>query len=86
MPIQSCTKNGKSGYKYGDSGTCYTGPGARKKAAKQGAAIEISRHQNQSAFFAAISDRQELIEAIEDFDLADQAIILRSYDEFKTIN
>lgn len=44
MPIKKCTKDGKSGFKYGDSGTCYTGPGARKKAAKQGQAIEISKH------------------------------------------
>lgn len=44
MPIKKCQKDGKSGYKYGDSGTCYTGPGAREKAAKQGRAIEISKH------------------------------------------
>lgn len=24
MPIQSCTKNGKPGFKYGASGKCYT--------------------------------------------------------------
>jgi len=43
MPIQKCTKNGKSGYKWGKSGTCYVGPGAREKALKQGRAIEISK-------------------------------------------
>lgn len=24
MPIQSCTKNNKPGFQYGDRGTCYT--------------------------------------------------------------
>lgn len=35
-----CSKDGKSGWKYGDSGHCYTGPGAKKKAIKQGVAID----------------------------------------------
>ena len=47
MPIKSCQLNGKPGYKYGDSGKCYTySPGdegskarARSKAEKQAAAI-----------------------------------------------
>lgn len=47
MPIQSCSDNGKPGYKWGDSGKCYTyTPGsesskseARKKALAQGIAI-----------------------------------------------
>lgn len=52
MPIQRGTANGKPGYKYGDSGKVYTyKPGdeasrerAREKAASQGRAIEMSRH------------------------------------------
>lgn len=43
MPIKKCTKAGKSGQKYGTTGKCYTGPGARAKARKQGQAIEISK-------------------------------------------
>ena len=35
---------GKTGLKYSKGGKCYTGPAARKKAAKQGQAIEISKH------------------------------------------
>lgn len=42
MPLQQCTSNGKSGWKYGESGKCYTGPNAKKKAAKQAAAIHAS--------------------------------------------
>lgn len=44
MPIKSCTKNGKSGFKYGDSGACYTGEGAKAKAEAQMRAIKASQH------------------------------------------
>jgi hypothetical protein len=40
MPLKKCREGGKSGWKYGDSGKCYTGPGAKKKAIKQGIAID----------------------------------------------
>jgi len=48
MPVQRCNEGGKPGYKYGESGKCYTyTPGdkasrdaARQKAEKQGAAIK----------------------------------------------
>lgn len=51
MPIKSCKLNGKSGFKYGDSGTCYTYDDndeaskkrARAKAVIQGHAIIISQ-------------------------------------------
>ena len=36
----SCEKDGKKGYKYGESGKCYIGEGAKKKAILQGVAIE----------------------------------------------
>ena len=40
MPLKTCNVDGKSGYKWGDQGKCYTGPGAKNKALKQGVAIE----------------------------------------------
>ncbi len=40
MPLKRCQHNGKSGWKWGNSGKCYTGPGAKQKAIKQGVAIE----------------------------------------------
>ncbi len=49
MPIQKCNIQGKLGLKYGDSGKCYSGPDAKKKAAKQGQAIEIGRHADTPA-------------------------------------
>lgn len=47
MPIKSCEENGKPGYKWGDSGKCYTYTSkdeiernkAKKKAIVQGIAI-----------------------------------------------
>ena len=39
MPFMECTENGKSGWKYGESGKCYTGEGARARAGKQAAAM-----------------------------------------------
>lgn len=39
MPIKSCQINGKDGWKYGDTGTCYPGPEGKKKAIAQGVAI-----------------------------------------------
>lgn len=42
MPIQRCISSGKSGYKWGASGKCYTGPGARKRARKQELAIRAT--------------------------------------------
>lgn len=38
MPLQQCKQNGVSGWKWGSSGHCYTGSGAKKKAIKQGLA------------------------------------------------
>lgn len=40
MPLTKCSADGKSGYKWGDSGHCYTGPDAKKQAIKQGVAVE----------------------------------------------
>jgi hypothetical protein len=38
MPLTQCTKNGTRGWRWGAKGACYTGPGAKKKALKQGLA------------------------------------------------
>lgn len=49
MPLKKCSKDGKSGWKWGDAGACYTGPGAKKKAIKQGIAIEGPKKFAQEA-------------------------------------
>jgi len=43
MPVMECTSGGKSGFKWGNSGKCFTGKGARNRALKQGLAISFSQ-------------------------------------------
>lgn len=53
MPVQTCQKNGKPGYRYGQSGACYTYTKGNKaseaealrKAHKQEAAIKASGYR-----------------------------------------
>jgi phage replication-related protein YjqB (UPF0714/DUF867 family) len=47
MPIQRCQSKGKSGYKYGKSGKCYTGPQGKKKAQKQAQAIHAAGYKGK---------------------------------------
>lgn len=42
MPTQKCQSKGKSGYRWGQSGKCFTGRDAKARAARQGRAIEAS--------------------------------------------
>ena len=42
MPIERCKRNGKLGYRFGKSGKCNIGPGARAKAQRQERAIRAS--------------------------------------------
>lgn len=48
MPIKRCTSNGKQGFKYGNSGKCYTGKSARRKAEKQAKAIRATGYGKKS--------------------------------------
>jgi hypothetical protein len=55
MPVLPCSENNKPGFKWGDSGSCYTytrndkksRETARKKAVKQGVAITISKNTSK---------------------------------------
>ena len=42
MPITTCSRDGKSGHKWGEKGKCYTGSGSRKKAQAQASAAYAS--------------------------------------------
>jgi len=57
MPLQQCTKNGVSGYQYGDTGTCYTGDNARKRAARQGRAIEAHKNSSNSGAYSGVGEK-----------------------------
>jgi hypothetical protein len=43
MPKKPCSAKGKSGVKWGDEGTCYTGPGKKAKMDAQRKAIKASQ-------------------------------------------
>ena len=55
MPIKRCTSGGRPGYKWGDSGKCYTyTPGdkrsrerARERALRQARAIQANRSRSK---------------------------------------
>lgn len=47
MPIKKCTKGGKKGHKFGDSGTCYTGKDSEEKAKRQMRAIFKSGYKGK---------------------------------------
>lgn len=49
MPVVSCHEDGKSGWKWGISGTCYTGKSARLKAEAQGRAILAKQRAEEDA-------------------------------------
>ena len=49
MPLQKCSSESKSGYKWGSKGECYTGKNAKKQAIKQGIAIEGPEKFSQKA-------------------------------------
>lgn len=47
MPAKPCQKNGKKGWKWGNSGFCYTGVDAKQKAIEQGKAIHASEYSKK---------------------------------------
>jgi len=63
MPLKRC---GEDGYKWGDAGKCYTGPDAKKKAIKQGIAIEGPKKFSEKASEEGICLSQEEISMVSD--------------------
>lgn len=47
MPLKRCQKDGKDGWKWGDTGKCYVGPNAKSQAERQGRAIEASKSKKK---------------------------------------
>lgn len=58
MPLQKCSRDGKSGWRWGKEGKCYIGPGSKKEALKQGMSIEGPDK------FAEIASDDEFSEAL----------------------
>lgn len=73
MPVQKCTSNGKSGWKYGEQGHCYTGPGAKSKAIKQGLAIQYNGGEKfKGSLFGDDVTDSEIQQVISTFSIAEQ--------------
>lgn len=64
MPLLRCQKNGAMGWKFGPTGTCFTGPGAREKALRQGRAIKANstRSDVSQDIINRIRRRQAVVE------------------------
>ena len=48
MPVMKCQKNGKPGYKWGQSGVCFLGPNARARALAVGRAIAANKDRSDT--------------------------------------
>lgn len=54
MPVQPCQEDGEHGYRWGQSGKCYTGKNAQRKALQQGVAIEKDKQRRgEPSYFDA---------------------------------
>jgi hypothetical protein len=59
MPIKQCQINGKDGWKWGDMGTCYTGPEGKRKAISQAIAIISSNPKEVTKLAESYTDYPE---------------------------
>lgn len=65
MPVQLCSKDGQTGYKWGGSGVCYVGPGAKDKAAAVGRAITADKSMDEKLEKAEVTLKQKLLGVLE---------------------
>lgn len=79
MPLERCKKDGKSGWRWGSSGTCYTGKDGKKRALKQGVAVEgpakFKKIMEADRKKKSRGSDQDLVISQEEFDEA-----LREYE------
>ncbi len=54
MPVMECQKDGKRGYKWGESGVCFTGADGRERAAAVGRAIQAQKSHTTKKSVAEI--------------------------------
>ena len=66
MPLQRCGDGGK-GWRFGKSGKCYTGPGGKKKAIKQGLAINPNHFASSLMVLTDENvDQETIVELLND--------------------
>lgn len=64
MPLMKCTKDGKQGWRYGESGVCYTEKDGKMRAVKQGLAINNGKWSDASMDNLT---KAELHEALQEY-------------------
>lgn len=77
MPVGPCSSNGKPGYRFGDSGKCYTytpGNAASRKAARDKANMQ-ERAARASGWAGKSDDTESLLEDFIQYEM-------KSYEEF----
>lgn len=67
MPLVRCTKDGKSGWKYGENNkSCFTGPQGKKQAIRQGVAIDGPSKFKEEMSKGEIVNKDEFNEVVEE--------------------
>jgi hypothetical protein len=93
MPLKECQENNKNGWKWGDSGKCYTGPGAKKKALKQGRAIETQKYSSggedllgSACAFLELNELDKIADVEEQIEAASTTVqsLIFPKDKYKT--
>lgn len=67
MPLKRCSSDGKSGWRWGDEGKCFVGPDGKKKAIRQGIAIEGPEKFQQMSSAEKVNFSKKEICTIADF-------------------
>ena len=90
MPLKKCSEDQKSGWKWGDSGKCYTGPEGKKKAIRQGISIECPEKFQKMVSTNSLSlnttDIGGLVQAMREEDFSVISIALSVRDMKKRIS
>ena len=66
MPLKKCSEDKQSGWKWGDEGKCYTGPESKKKAIRQGVAIEGPEKFSQKVKAGDVKFTEKDYELVDD--------------------
>lgn len=77
MPLVKCTKDGKSGWKWGENNkSCFTGPDGKKRAIKQGIAIEGVKRFSEEMSKSNEFDENDIQNLIADAEISDEDITI----------
>lgn len=86
MPLKRCTKNGKQGWQWGDSGYCYVGGLSSKKLAiKQGLAEGNGKLKAEDLYYDYNISEAEIEDAIAELTFVEKVIAYISKKERDSI-